>query len=344
VVGLLIAAAVAMFASLFGTRFLISWLRARNVGQPIHEDMAGHSTKAGTPTMGGLAIMGAALLGYAVAHLRRGVIFTYSGLILMLAVAGAGAVGLIDDWIKVKHERNLGLTKGAKTLGLLAVAIAFAVVAVTQTDVHTTLSFTRFTSTRLDLGSVGWVVLAVMMIYGSSNAVNLTDGLDGLAAGSAIYAFVCYLVIGFWGFRHEDLYGITHSYDLAICSAAMLGACVGFLWWNANPARIFMGDTGALAIGTALAGLALLTSTQLLLPIVGGLFVLETVSVMVQVASFRLLGGRRAFRMAPIHHHFELGGWPETTVIVRFWILAMLCAALALGFYYADFLAIGGVD
>ncbi|MEO7556203.1 MAG: phospho-N-acetylmuramoyl-pentapeptide-transferase, partial [Acidimicrobiales bacterium] len=160
-VGLLIAAAVAMFASLIGTRFLISWLRARNVGQPIHEDMAGHSTKAGTPTMGGLAIMGAAVLGYGVAHLRGGVIFTYSGLILMLAVAGAGAVGLIDDWIKVKHERNLGLTKGAKTLGLLTVAIAFAVVAVTQTDVHTTLSFTRFTSTRIELGSVGWVVLAV---------------------------------------------------------------------------------------------------------------------------------------------------------------------------------------
>jgi len=174
--------------------------------------------------------------------------------------------------------------------------------------------------------------------------VNLTDGLDGLAAGSSLYAFVCYLVIGFWGFRHEDLYGITHSYDLAICAAALLGGTLGFLWWNANPARIFMGDTGSLAIGTALAGMALLTSTQLLLPIVGGLFVLETLSVIVQVASFRLLGGRRVFRMAPIHHHFELGGWPETTVIVRFWILAMLCAALALGIYYADFLSIGGVD
>ena len=344
-VGLLIAAAVSMAASLVGTRFLIVWLRRRNVGQPIHEDVTGHETKAGTPTMGGLAIVGSALLGYVAAHLfRSGVIFTYSGLLLMAAVAGAGAVGLMDDWIKVKNERNLGLTKRAKTLGLLAVAITFAVLAVAKTDVHTTLSFTRFTSTRLDLGSVGWVVLAVLMIYGSSNAVNLTDGLDGLAAGSSLYAFVCYLVIGFWGFRHEDLYGITHSYDLAICAAALSGATLGFLWWNANPARIFMGDTGSLAIGTALAGMALLTSTQLLLPIVGGLFVLETLSVIVQVTSFRLLGGRRVFRMAPIHHHFELGGWPETTVIVRFWILAMLCAALALGIYYADFLNIGGVD
>ncbi|MGI8661653.1 MAG: phospho-N-acetylmuramoyl-pentapeptide-transferase [Acidimicrobiales bacterium] len=343
-VGLLIAAAVSMIASLVGTRFLIGWLRSRDVGQPIHEDVAGHLTKAGTPTMGGLAIVAAALLGYVVAHLRSGVIFTYSGLLLMAAITGAGAVGLMDDWIKVKHERNLGLTKRAKTFGLVAVAVTFAVLAVTKTDVHTTLSFTRFTSTKLDLGSTGWVVLAVLMIYGSSNAVNLTDGLDGLAAGASLYAFVCYLVIGFWGFRHEDLYGITHSYDLAICAAAMLGACVGFLWWNANPARIFMGDTGSLAIGTALAGMALLTSTQLLLPIVGGLFVLETLSVMVQVTSFRLFRGRRVFRMAPIHHHYELGGWPEATVIVRFWILAMLCAALALGFYYADFLSIGGVD
>jgi phospho-N-acetylmuramoyl-pentapeptide-transferase len=344
VVGLLIAATVAMVASLIGTRFLISWLLNRKVGQPIHEDVKGHAMKAGTPTMGGIAIVGAALLGYLVAHLRGGVIFTYSGMLVMAAIAGAGAVGFMDDWIKVKNERNLGLSKRAKTLGLLAVAVPFAVLAVTKTNVHTTISFTRYSSTSIDLGSVGWVIVAVLIIYGSANAVNLTDGLDGLAAGSSIYAFVCYMVIGFWGFRHENLYGITHSYDLAICAAAMLGAAIGFLWWNAKPARIFMGDTGSLAIGTALAAMALLTSTQLLLPIVGGLFVLETVSVMIQVTSFRLFGGRRVFRMAPIHHHFELGGWPEDTVIVRFWILAMVCAALALGFYYADFLNIGGVD
>jgi phospho-N-acetylmuramoyl-pentapeptide-transferase len=190
------------------------------------------------------------------------------------------------------------------------------------------------------------------MILATSNAVNLTDGLDGLAAGSSIYAFISYLVIGFWGFRHSpirpddlhpNIYQLLHSYDVAIVAAAMLGACAGFLWWNANPARIIMGDTGALAIGTGLAALALTTSTELLLPIVGGLFVLETLSVIIQVAAFRVFG-RRVFRMAPIHHHFELGGWPETTVIVRFWILAGLFTALGLGFYYADFLRIAVLD
>ena len=347
-IGLLIAAGVSMTLSLVGTRFLIDWLRARKIGQPIHEDVKVHETKAGTPTMGGVAIVGSALIGYGVAHLRAGVIFTNSGLLLMTTIGAAGAVGLMDDWLKVTRERNLGLTKRAKTLGLLAVAIAFAVLAVRYTPVHTTLSWTRFDSFGIDLGTVGWIVLAVLMIYGSSNAVNLTDGLDGLAAGAALYAFICFTVIAFWGFRHSiptnDIYHLAHAQDLAICAAAMLGACAGFLWWNANPAKIFMGDTGSLAIGTALAGLALLTSTQLLLPIVGGLFVLETMSVILQVASFRLFGGRRVFRIAPIHHHFEMGGWSENTVIVRFWLLAGVCAALALGFYYADFLAIGGND
>jgi phospho-N-acetylmuramoyl-pentapeptide-transferase len=349
VVGLLIAAAVAMAASLGGTRFLIDWLRRRGIGQPIREDgPEGHMKKAGTPTMGGVAIVGATLLGYAVAHLRGGVIFTYSGLLVMAAIAGAGAVGLVDDWIKVTRERNLGLNKRAKVFGLLVVAIGFAVIAVWQTPVHTTLSFTRFNVPGIELGTVGWCVLAVVMILGTSNAVNLTDGLDGLAAGSAIYAFICYMVIGFWSFRHsivtQNIYHLDHAYDLAICAAALAGACAGFLWWNANPARIIMGDTGSLAIGTGLAALALMTSTELLLLIVGGLFVMETVSVMVQVTTFRLLGGRRVFRMAPIHHHFELGGWPETTVIVRFWILAGLCTALALGFFYADFLRVGTFD
>ena len=344
-VGLLIAAGVSMAVSLLGTRFLIDLLRRRGVGQPIREDgPEGHQKKAGTPTMGGVAIVVAAVIGYAVAHLREGVIFTYTGLAVMGAIIAAGVVGLMDDWIKVTRERNLGLSKRAKSLGLLSVAIGFAVVAVIETPVHTTLSFTRFNVPGVELGTVGWCIAAVAMILATSNAVNLTDGLDGLAAGSSLYSFIAYLVIGFWAFRHEDIYKIVHAYDLAIVAAAMLGACAGFLWWNANPARIIMGDTGSLAIGTALAALALTTSTQLLLPILGGLFVLETLSVMIQVTAFRAFGHRRVFRMAPIHHHFEIGGWPENTVIVRFWILAGLFTALGLGFYYADFLRIGGID
>jgi phospho-N-acetylmuramoyl-pentapeptide-transferase len=344
VVGLLIAAGVAMAVSLLGTRFLIGWLRHRGIGQPIREDgPEGHQKKAGTPTMGGVAIVVSAVVGYLVAHLRGGVIFTYSGLAVMGAIVAAGVVGLMDDWIKVTRERNLGLSKRAKSAGLLAVAIGFAVVAVIETPVHTTISFTRYNVPGIELGSVGWCVLAVLMILATSNAVNLTDGLDGLAAGSSLYAFIAFLVIGFWGFRHPDIYHLIHSYDLAIVAAAMLGGCVGFLWWNANPARIIMGDTGSLAIGTGLAALALTTSTELLLIIIGGLFIFETLSVIIQIGTFQIFG-RRVFRMAPIHHHFELGGWPETTVIVRFWILAGLFTALGLGFYYADFLRIGGVD
>jgi len=247
----------------------------------------------------------------------------------------------MDDWIKVVRERNLGLSKRAKSFGLLTVAIAFGVSMVRFTAVDTHLSFTR--PTTLDLTEAGWVIFAVLLIVGTSNAVNLTDGLDGLAAGAAILCFSAYTVIPFWQFRHTEAYHVDHALDLAVISASMVGALVGFLWWNAAPARIFMGDTGSLAIGSGLAALALATDTQLLLGIVGGLFVMETASVMLQVARFRLQR-RRFFRMAPIHHHFELGGWPETTVIVRFWILAGLFTALGLGFYYADFLRIGGVD
>jgi phospho-N-acetylmuramoyl-pentapeptide-transferase len=250
-------------------------------------------------------------------------------------------VGLVDDGIKVFRERNLGLNKRAKTLGLLIVAVGFAVAMLVFTNVKTTISFTRWDSPGIDLGNVGWALLAVLVIYAMTNAVNLTDGLDGLAAGSAIFAYAAYVVIAFWGFRHEAIYSNESFLDTAVVAAAMLGACAGFLWWNAAPARIFMGDTGSLAIGAGLAALALSTNTVLLLPVIGGVFVMETVSVMLQIGSFRLFG-RRIFRMAPLHHHFELGGWPETTVIIRLWIVAGLFTALALGLYYADFVSLPG--
>lgn len=339
---LLLAAGIATVVSVVGTKVLILWLTSRRIGQPIHEDVPeGHLVKAGTPTMGGIAIVVGALVGYLVSNLYDGV-FTWTGIAAMAAIAGAGFVGFLDDWIKVSHERNLGLNKRAKTLGLLAVAIGFTVLMLWKTNVHTTISFTQWADLGWNIGRWGWAIWAILLISGATNAVNLTDGLDGLAAGSAGIVFAGYLIIGYWIFRYSGLYGINVGLDLAVVAAAMMGACAGFLWWNAAPAQIFMGDTGSLAIGMGLAALALSSSTALLLPIIGLLFVLETVSVILQVASFRLTG-RRIFRMAPIHHHFELMGWPETTVIIRLWMLTAGCTALGLGLFYREFIRLGGL-
>ena len=342
-IALLIAAGVALVVSLVGTPFLISWLRAHGIGQPIREEgPQGHLTKAGTPTMGGLAIVTGAAMGYLLAHLRDGAVFTWGGMLTMGAIIGAGGVGLVDDWIKVRNARNLGLNKRAKVGGLLLVSGGFAWLAIVKAKVSTELAFTRVDSIDIDLGPWLWAIFAVIVLLGFSNAVNLTDGLDGLAAGSATFSFSAYVIIGFWGLRHFSVYEIPQALDLAIVAASMVGACAGFLWWNAAPARIFMGDTGSLAIGGGLAALALVTNTHLLLPVIGGIYVLETLSVIIQVASFRLFK-RRIFRMAPLHHHYELLGWPETTVIIRFWILAGLATAMGIGIYYADYLSIPGV-
>ncbi|MCU1451440.1 MAG: Phospho-N-acetylmuramoyl-pentapeptide-transferase, partial [Acidimicrobiales bacterium] len=256
--------------------------------------------------------------------------------LVIFAIVGIGAVGLLDDWIKVSRQRSLGLNPRAKLFGQLVVAIAFAFLAVYWAKVNTNLSFAR--PTLLHLPHAVYIVWAVIILVGAANAVNLTDGLDGLAAGSSVFAFAAFVFIGFWEFRHIGLYRVGPALDLAVVAAAMAAAATGFLWWNAAPARIFMGDVGSQAIGAGLAALALTTNTHLLLPIVGGVFVIVTMSVVVQVTAFRLFH-RRVFRMAPIHHHFELMGWPETTVIVRFWILAGLCTALAMGAFYTDFLA-----
>ncbi len=340
---LLFAGAVSLLVSLVGTSILIRWLRAHGIGQQIREDgPEGHHTKAGTPTMGGLMIVGGAAVGYVAAHAVT--VFTLSGLLTMGAICAAALVGLLDDWISVSRQRSLGLNKRAKFAAQLVVATVFALLCVRWAHVTTSLSFTRYTSPGVDIHQVGWVLLAVFLILASSNAVNLTDGLDGLAAGSAAFAFSEFTIIGFWQLLHTSIYakpGSVPPYlDMAIIAVAMIGGCAGFLWWNAAPARIIMGDTGSLAIGTALGALALLENVQLLLGIIGGLYVLETLSVMIHVTSFRVFH-RRVFRMAPIHHHFELAGWPETTVTIRFWILAGLCAGLGLGIFYADFLSLG---
>ncbi len=339
---LLLAVGIATVVSLVGTKLLVIGLTRRKIGQPIHEDVPeGHMVKAGTPTMGGVAIVAGALAGYAVSNLYDGV-FTWTGIAAMVAITGAGLVGLLDDWLKVVKERNLGLNKRAKTFGLLAVAVVFVALMLARTNVHTTISFAIWNDLGWELGKWGWALWAILLIAGSTNAVNLTDGLDGLAAGAGALVFAGYVVVGYSIFRYSAFFDISVGLDLAVVAAAMMGACAGFLWWNAAPAQIFMGDTGSLAIGMGLAALALSSSTALLLPILGLIFVVETVSVILQIASFRLFG-RRIFRMAPIHHHFELKGWPETTVIIRMWMITGACTALGLGLFYREFIRSGGL-
>lgn len=338
-VALLVAGGVGLLVAILGTPILIRSLQARGIGQQIREDgPKGHLTKAGTPTMGGLAIVGAATVGYVTAHFNTGTVFSAAGALVVGVIICTALVGLVDDWLKVSRQRSLGLSKTAKTLSLLVVCLAFAVLAVYKAKVRTDLSFAR--TVGIGLSDPVYILWAVLILLGASNAVNLADGLDGLAAGSAMYSFSAFVVIGFWQFRNDACYDLGPALDLSLVAAALTGACAGFLWWNAAPAKIFMGDTGSLAIGAGLGALALTMNIHLLLPVIAGLFVMITMSVVVQVLVFQVWG-RRVFKMAPIHHHFELVGWPETTVIVRFWILAAVMTALGIGLFYADYLSAG---
>jgi phospho-N-acetylmuramoyl-pentapeptide-transferase len=351
--GVLLAAVVALITSLLGTPMAIRWLRDRGYGQLIRDDgPTTHHEKRGTPTMGGAVIIIATVLGYLAAHIVSQGGPTASGLLVMFLMVGLGTVGFLDDFIKISKQRSLGLRSGAKLAGQAAVAVTFGVLALQFTNRHdlspasTHLSFIR--DSTWALGPVIFVIWAYFMIAATSNGVNLTDGLDGLATGTSVMVLAAYVIIAFWEFGNScvlhaaqnSCYATRDPLDLALVAAAAMGACFGFLWWNASPARIFMGDTGSLALGGLLAGLAIMTRTELLLVILGGLFVVETLSVIVQVATFKTIG-RRMFNMAPIHHHFELAGWAENTVIVRFWIVAGLAVAFGLGAFYAEFLSHG---
>jgi phospho-N-acetylmuramoyl-pentapeptide-transferase len=344
VIAMLMAAAAAFVVTVFFTPLLIRRLRLKGIGQQIRDDGPlehPHVAKAGTPTMGGIAIVVATVVGYLFAHIRReSIAFATPGWALIALISGLGVVGWIDDYLGVRAHRNLGLRKRGKTLGIVVVAAGFAWLAVYFVHTDTHLSFTQ--PLGIDLGKVGLFLWIVLVVYATANAVNLTDGLDGLAAGSSAFTFAAFMIIAFTEFRHPDIYGVlpAQALDQAVVAAAMLGACAGFLWWNAAPARIFMGDTGSLAIGGAMAGLALLTRTHLLLPLLAGLPAVEALSVIAQVVSYRGFR-KRVLRMAPIHHHFEVGGWSEFTVIVRFWLFAGICVALGIGIFYADFLRHG---
>jgi len=330
---------VGFLLALLLTPFWMRFVQARAFGHQVSEYVSTHQHKSGIPTMGGVVIVFAAVMGYAMGHIGTSVVFTRSGILAVLVTVASALLGFLDDFLAIRNERNLGLNKRGKLVGQLAIAVIFAVLAINWVHTSANLSFTRYSLPGWNLTATGWIILAVFIIVGTSNAVNLTDGLDGLAAGSSTFCFGVLAIIGYWQFRHFDIYRL---HDLALFAVGLVGACLGFLWWNAPPARIIMGDTGALAIGTGLAALCLLMNLDLLLVIIGGLFVAETASVILQVFSYRVFG-RRIFRIAPFHHHFEFGGWPETTVLIRFWILAGLLAMLGLGIFYGDFLKIAKV-
>jgi phospho-N-acetylmuramoyl-pentapeptide-transferase len=352
---ILLSSTFGLLFALFGTPLAIRVLVRRGYGQLIRDDgPTSHHTKRGTPTMGGGVLIIGTLLGYFGAHLVTWRELTVSGLLVLFLMTGLGLVGFIDDYISVVKQRSLGLGAGTKIVGQLIVAVTFAILAMHFPDGHsytpasTDISFIRDTS--LSLGAVVFVVWAFVMIAGTSNGVNLTDGLDGLATGASVMVFGSYVLIGIWQFgencaRNDALarncYEVRDPLDLAVVAAAIMGACFGFLWWNASPAKIFMGDTGSLALGGALAGLAILSRTELLLVLIGGLFVLIALSVIVQVGFFKLTR-KRVFRMAPLQHHFELAGWGEVTIVIRFWIIAGLLVALGLGVFYAEWVTGAG--
>jgi phospho-N-acetylmuramoyl-pentapeptide-transferase len=340
-INLAVAGIVSFVITLLGMPLLMRWLLSRDIGQTIREELAAEQQKKkGTPTMGGIMIVIGALFGYLLPHLRGRLPFSFGGLAVVWAFVGAGAVGFADDWIKHTHKRSLGLNKTAKSFGQLFVALVFISLAYWKTDLEPRIGFSRISAPGWRIPMVLFIILAVIVVVGFSNAVNLTDGMDGLAAGTSVYVFGAYTLMCFWMFRNPTIYKIDQALDLAVIASAMVGSCLGFWWWNAAPARIFMGDVGSLAIGSAVGAIAVMTYTPLLLPIIGGLFVIETVSVILQIISFRLFNKRRIFRMAPIHHHFELKGWPETTVTIRFWIIAMILVFTGLGMFFADFISL----
>ncbi|WP_243793231.1 phospho-N-acetylmuramoyl-pentapeptide-transferase [Saccharopolyspora gloriosae] len=352
---ILVAAAVALVVSILFTPYLIRIFSKQGFGQEIREEVQkSHAAKRGTPTMGGMAILVAMWVGYLVTHLtvaEEGP--SVSGLLVLGLTTALGIVGFLDDFIKIRKQRNLGLNKTAKLVGQLVAAVLFAILAmrfpdnngITPASEH--LSFIR-DITVVSFGTIGFVIFAYVAISGWSNAVNFTDGMDGLAGGTAAMVLATYVLISFWQLRYDctgdsgtvpACYTVRDPLDIAVVAAAAMAACIGFLWWNAAPAKIFMGDTGSLALGGLVAGLSMVTRTELLMIIIGGLFVVEALSVVLQIVVFRSTR-RRLFRMAPFHHHFELAGWAETTVIIRFWVLAGISCLFGVGLFYADWLSL----
>lgn len=350
-INILLAGGLSLVFVLVGTPMLIKFLTKRHYGQFIREDgPTAHYVKRGTPTMGGLVIVTAVVAAYLLTHLIRWQAPSLSGLLLLGLSVAVGFLGFLDDWAKISKERSLGLTPRGKLIGQVVIGAVFAVAALSFPDAR---GVTPASPAISFLRDVPWlalppfiaVLVIIFLVAAWSNAVNITDGLDGLAAGSATLVFSAYALVNIWQYNQwcgrlstsgPRCYDVRDPNDLAMVAVAFAGACFGFLWWNAKPAKIFMGDTGSMAIGAALAGLSVMTRTELLLVILGLLFVIEVGSVALQVSYFKATKGKRIFKMSPIHHHFELLGWQEVTVVIRFWIICGLCVAIGLGVFYAE--------
>ena len=359
----IVAVCVAFVLSLLCTPLAIKALTRLKAGQPIRDiNPAGHAVKRGTPTMGGLVFIGATLVAYIAGHLTLKTLSknyivssgpTLTGLFLLGLFVFCGAIGFADDFLKVRKRNSLGVSARWKLILQVIVGGTFGAIALYfpsggRTVASTFLSFIRDIS-WLDVGKIVAVIVMVAIVMGTTNAVNITDGLDGLATGAATMVFAGYMMIAFWQFRHwcgdpsapsftgRYCYDVRDPLEMALIAGAAAGALLGFLWWNTSPARVFMGDTGSMAIGGLTAALAVSTRTELLLPIMGLLFVIITMSVIIQVISYKTTG-KRVFRMSPLHHHFELAGWSEVNIVVRFWIIAGIGVAVALGLFYGDFL------
>jgi len=368
-INIILAGALGLAITLLGTPAWIRFLVRRNYGQFIRQDgPAGHLTKRGTPTMGGVVIILAAVVGYFGAMLLTTVAGyfgsnqlvwhgpTATGWLVLYLMVGMGVLGFLDDFTKIRRERSLGLRPTWKFIGQGVIGVSFALLAINLPDkrgwtpASTAISILRDTNVNLKaagavLGVVLFVLWANFLITSWTNAVNLTDGLDGLATGIAAMVLAAYVVITLWAWTHQCgapgvggyCYVIRDPLDAAMVAAALAGGCLGFLWWNASPARIFMGDTGSLALGGAYAALSIVTRTEILAALIGGLLVLVVLSDVIQIGSFKLTG-KRVFKMAPLHHHFELSGWGEVTIVIRFWLISVLFAAAGLGLFYGRWL------
>jgi len=346
--GILFAGALSLILSFIFTPVLIRLLSRRGVGQMIRDDgPKSHHVKRGTPTMGGIVLIFSTVVSYFASHLITGVGITASAILVIFLIIGLGLVGLLDDWLKISRKQSQGLTAKQKLFGQALFASGFAYAGLHFKDgsglapISHYFSGVRDTSIKLSMAFV--IIWIIFLVLGSSNGVNLTDGLDGLASGAAIMTFISFVVIGVWEFGQScvvsnvaQCYSVRDPLDIAVLSAALAGACAGFLWWNASPAKIFMGDVGSLALGGAISGIAIVLRVEALLAALGSLFVLITLSVIIQTGYFKLSGGKRVFKMAPLQHHFELMGWGEVTIVIRFWILAGMGVAGGLGLFYGQ--------